>query len=120
MNDVVFIQGLKVQTVIGVYDWERAIKQLLMIDAKLTCDMTQAAQTDDVAYAIDYQAVCADIEQICHDTKAKLLEYLADQICDVLLQSYPCDSITLTIHKPNAITAADSVGVQITRQKPHA
>lgn len=115
MNDVVFIQGLSINTLIGVYDWERAIKQLLVIDAEMVCDMSRAIADDDVAHVINYKTVCEDIEEICHRAKAELLETLADKIATHILTKYPCRQITLTIHKPNAIKQAQSVGVKIVR-----
>ena len=117
MNDIVFIKSLEINTLIGVYDWERAIKQSLVIDCEMTCDMSMAGQSDDVAHAINYKTVCEDIERLCHEIKAKLLEKLAHEICTYLLANYPCQSVTLTIHKPNAIKQAGSVGVKITRHK---
>lgn len=117
MNDIVFIKNLHIDTLIGVYDWERAIKQKLVVSASIVCDMTQASQTDDVQHAINYKSVCEDIERLCHQLKAKLLESLAEQICQFILDTYPCYSITLTIDKPNAIKHAESVGVQITRRR---
>ena len=116
MSDIVFIQGLKIDTVIGVYAWERVIKQRLIIDAQMVCDMTRAIADDDVAYVIDYKAVCEDIEQLCHEVQAELLETLADKIAHHVLTNYPCCEITLTIHKPNAIKQADSVGIKIIRK----
>lgn len=117
MNDIVFIKGLKINTLIGVYDWERAIKQSLVIDCEMTCDTSQAGQSDEVAHAINYKTVCEDIERLCHEIKAKLLEKLAEEICTYLLANYPCQSVMLTIHKPNAIKQADSVGVKIIRHQ---
>lgn len=117
MNDMVFVKGLKIDTVIGVYDWERAIKQSLIIDAKIYCNIQDASKTDDVIHAVNYKTVCEDIEKICHEMKAKLLESLAENICQYILNHYPCDAIALTIHKPNAIRQAQSVGVSITRSK---
>ena len=117
MNDIVFIKSLEVNTLIGVYDWERAIKQSLVIDCEMTCDMSRAGQSDEVAHAINYKTVCEDIERLCHEIKAKLLEKLAHEICDYLLANYPCQSVTLTIHKPNAIKQANSVGVKIVRHQ---
>lgn len=117
MNDIVFIQGLKIDAIIGVYDWERAIGQLLVVDCEMVCDTTKASQTDDVAHAINYKSVCEDIERLCCDIKAKLLEKLAQEICAYLLENYPCQTITLSIHKPNAIQHADSVGVKIVRHQ---
>ncbi len=113
MTQLVLIEGLKINTVIGVYAWERAIKQLLVIDVKIYHDMSQSFVSDDVAHVINYKTVCEEIEQICHDTKAKLLEHLAYKIMTHLFNHYPCQKIELTIKKPNAITQADSVGVHI-------
>lgn len=117
MNDVVFIKGLSIDTVVGVYDWERVISQNLTIDAKISCDIAKAAASDDVAFAINYKTVCEDIERICHQMQAKLLESLAESICQYILSNYACSSITLSIHKPNAIKNATSVGVSITRSQ---
>ncbi|MDO4896957.1 MAG: dihydroneopterin aldolase [Moraxella sp.] len=117
MNDIVFIQGLKINTLIGVFDWERTIRQSLIIDCEMVCDIKQASQSDDVAYTINYKTVCEDIERLCHEIQAKLLEKLAEEICHYLLVNYPCQTITLTIHKPNAIKHADSVGIKIIRHK---
>lgn len=118
MSDIVFIKGLQINTLIGVYDWERAIKQSLVIDCEMACDMHMASQSDDVAHAINYKSVCEDIERLCHKIGAKLLEKLAEEICAYLLANYPCQTVTLTIHKPNAIKQADSVGVKIIRHQP--
>ncbi|VEG13639.1 dihydroneopterin aldolase [Moraxella cuniculi] len=117
MDDVVFIQGLQINTLIGVYPWERAIKQQLIIDAEMLCDMSLAAASDDVAHVINYKTVCEDIERLCHEIQAELLETLAERIAEHILRHYPCGQISLTIHKPNAITQAASVGVKIVRRQ---
>lgn len=107
------IESLKIHTIIGVFDWERVIKQALVFDVMMVCDMTKAFVSDNVSDVINYQAVCEDIERICHKTKAKLLEYLAYQVMGYLFEQYPCQKITLTLKKPHAIKQADAVGVCI-------
>ena len=114
-SDVVFVKGLKVEAVIGVYDWERAITQPLLIDIALETDMRKASASDNVEDALNYKAVCDDVSVWCKALKAKLLEHLAGQIADKLLASYPCHKVTLRVAKPTAIKQADAVGVQITR-----
>lgn len=113
MTHIVFIEGLTINTVIGVYSWERAIHQSLVIDVKLYGEMSKSFLSDDVNDAINYKSVCEDIERICHDTRAKLLESLADKIMAYLFCHYPCTKIELTIKKPNAIKQATSVGVML-------
>ena len=114
-SDVVFVKGLKVEAVIGVYAWERAITQPLLIDIALETDISRAAASDDVNDALNYKAVCDDVSEWCQAIKAQLLEHLAGQIADELLAKYNCHKITLSIAKPTAIKQADAVGVQITR-----
>ncbi|WP_201594469.1 dihydroneopterin aldolase [Psychrobacter vallis] len=114
-SDVVFIKGLKIEAVIGVYEWERAITQPLLIDIALETDIGQAAISDNVDDALNYKAVCDDVSEWCQAIKAKLLEHLAGQIADKLLEKYATHKVTLSIAKPTAIKQADAVGVQITR-----
>ena len=114
-SDVVFVKGLKVEAVIGVYEWERAITQPLLIDIAMETDISRAAVSDDVSDALNYKEVCDDVSAWCQAIKAKLLEHLAGQIADKLLEKYSCHKITLSIAKPTAIEQADAVGVQITR-----
>ena len=117
-SDVVFVKGLKVEAVIGVFDWERAITQPLLIDIALETDISRAAVSDDVSDALSYKEVCDDVREWCIEIKAKLLEHLAGQISDKLFAKYDCQKITLSIAKPTAIAQADAVGVQITRYAP--
>ena len=114
-SDVVFVKGLKVEAIIGVYEWERAITQPLLIDIAMETDISRAAVSDDVSDALNYKEVCDDVSAWCQAIKAKLLEHLAGQIADKLLEKYSCHKITLSIAKPTAIEQADAVGVQITR-----
>jgi len=117
-SDVVFIKGLKVEAVIGVFDWERAITQPLLIDIALEMDISAAAISDDVSDALSYKEVCDDVSKWCKEIQAKLLEHLAGQISDKIFAKYACQKITLSVAKPTAITKADAVGVQITRYAP--
>lgn len=114
-SDVVFVKGLKVEAVIGVYAWERAITQPLLIDIALETDISRAAASDDVNDALNYKAVCDDVSSLCQEVQAQLLEHLAEKVATMLLTDYACHKVTLSIAKPTAITQADGVGVQITR-----
>lgn len=117
-SDVVFVKGLKVEAVIGVFDWERAITQPLLIDIALETDISRASVSDDMSDALSYKDVCDDVSEWCKQIQAKLLEHLAGQISDKLFAKYDCRKITLSIAKPTAIAQADAVGVQITRYVP--
>ena len=114
-SDVVFVKSLKIEAVIGVYAWERAITQPLLIDIALETDVSRAAGSDNVNDALNYKAVCDDVSAWCKAIQAQLLEHLAGQIADKLLAKYATHKVTLSIAKPTAIKQADAVGVQITR-----
>ncbi len=113
--DIVFVKGLTVEAVIGVFDWERAITQPILIDIALETDISQAALSDDVKNALSYKEVCDDVSMWCKDIKAKLLEHLAEQLADKLFAKYNCQKVTLSVAKPTAIKEANAVGIQITR-----
>lgn len=115
--DVVFVKGLKVEAVIGVYQWERTITQPILLDIALETDISQAAKSDEVKDALNYKAVCDDVIVWCQSIQAQLVEHLAVQLADRLLAKYPCQQVTLSVAKPTAIKEADAVGVQITRCK---
>ncbi|PNK59533.1 dihydroneopterin aldolase [Psychrobacter sp. FDAARGOS_221] len=113
--DKVIIKGLKVQAVIGVFDWERAIEQPLVIDVTMTTDITKAGKSDDIADAINYKEVCDDITLWCQQQQAKLIERLAEYIAQGILDKYQTSEVEVTVAKPTAIAEADAVAVQIVR-----
>ncbi len=113
--DVVFVKGLKVEAVIGVYEWERAITQPILIDIALETDISKAIVSDEVADALNYKEVCDDVSVWCKELKAKLLEHLVGQLAEKLLAKYSCQKVTLSVAKPTAIKEAEAVGVKITR-----
>lgn len=115
--DSVIINGLKVNTIIGVYDWERVIYQPIIIDVQIDCHINKALFEDDLVHTLNYKQICEDIESICYKTQAKLLEYLAGRIFDHLFNYYPCSQIKLSLKKPNAIFNATDVGVTLVRKR---
>lgn len=116
-QDCVFIRGLKVDAIIGVYEWEQAITQPLIYDIQIYTSHMTAAQTDDIHDAINYKTVCERIAQLSKTSKIALLERLAQLVADMILQEFSAESVVVTIHKPTAIKNAQSVGVQIYRSK---
>ena len=113
--DTVFIKGLKAASVIGCYDWERDIRQTLIIDLELTADFTRAAQTDALEDALDYAAISQRIIAVCDESRFQLLETLADHLAQLLLAEFGIAGLKMTITKPGAVSEADGVGVVIYR-----
>lgn len=116
--DKVIIEGLRVDAVIGVFDWERQILQPVLVDLELGCDIRQAAQTDHLEHAVNYKAVCEQVGQLIIDTKAQLLERLAETIAAHILAEYPAvQQVKLTVRKPTAIANTSAVGIRIERYR---
>lgn len=116
--DKVIIEGLQVDAVIGVFDWERQILQPLIVDLELGCDICRAAQTDNIEDAVNYKAVCDLVSDLIIDTKAQLIERLAVLICNKILAEYPAvQQIKVTVRKPTAITNTTAVGICIERNR---
>lgn len=113
--DKVFIKGLSIQTTIGFFAWEKEIKQTLVIDLVMAWNIQPAAQHDDLSKTLDYAQISVDIEQFANQNSVDLLETLAERLADYLMASYQIPWLKLTIHKPNAVHNAASVGVEIER-----
>jgi len=115
--DTVLIESYEVEASIGVFDWEKEIKQRLLFDLKLFGDFSKACQTDDINDAVNYAAVCSEIDSIIEYQHYELLEFLAEKISQHLLNEFSLDHLELTIRKPGAVPRAANVGVHIKRGK---
>lgn len=113
--DTIFISGLKVDAVIGVFDWEKEIKQPLLFDLEMAWDIKPAALTDDLEKTLDYAQVSVDIEQFTLQKPVDLLETLAENLASFLMAKHGIPWLSMTIHKPDAVENANSVGVKIVR-----
>lgn len=114
-SDTVFIRGLKAEGVIGVFDWEREIRQTLLIDVTMATDIRKAASTDDLQHTLDYKAICEAIRAWVADEQFQLIETLAETIAARLRKEFSIRWLRLTIHKPTAIAEAMDVGITIER-----
>lgn len=117
MQDTIFIDNIPTQAVIGIHDFEKAASQKLIISVELGTDIRQAAETDDVQYALDYDAVSRFIDDYVQASNYELLEALAENLCTALFAEFNMQSIGLSIQKPGAITYTRCVGVKIYRQR---
>lgn len=115
MADTVFIEGLVVETVVGVYDWERDVTQTLVVDVDMAWDNRKPGGSDNVADALDYAAASACIETCLKKLQPKLLEHGAEVVAEALQKQFGIGWLRLTLRKPGAVPAARSVGVCIER-----
>ncbi len=113
--DIVFLRQLQIDTVIGIHDWEREIRQPLVLDLEMAADIRLAAQTDSITDALDYQAVAERLTDFVRSSSFQLLETLAEACAQLVLQEFGVRWLRLTVNKPDAIDNAQSVGVIIER-----
>lgn len=114
--DKITIQGLQIQSLIGVYDWEREAKQALRLDLVLELDLHRAATTDNVEDTVDYAKVAEALTDIADNSQFQLLEALAGAMVDFLLNTYPALRASIKLTKPDILPNAQSVAVEITRE----
>ena len=113
--DKVFIKDLEVEAVIGVYDWEREVRQLILINLEMNFNTKKAGRSDRIDDALNYKNISKCIIELTESSKSKLIESLAQKIAKTVLSEFPVSSVIVTVEKPGALRGSKSVGVTIKR-----
>lgn len=113
--DIVFINDLRIETIIGIYDWEREVKQTVSVDLEMAHDIRQAASTDDIQYALNYKAVGKRIIQFVESSEFLLVETMAEQIAAIVREEFGVPWLRLRLSKPGALRGSKDVGILIER-----
>lgn len=113
--DIVFIHDLRIETVIGIYAWERKIKQTISLDIEMATDIKKAAKSDDIEDTLSYKTVAKRLIEFVEQSEYELVEALAEKICSIILEEFEVPWVQLTLHKPGAVRGSKSVGVRIER-----
>jgi dihydroneopterin aldolase len=113
--DTVFIEDLRIETVIGIYDWEREIRQTVALDVEMAFDNRVPAARDDIALTLDYKAVSKRLISFVEEASFGLVETLAEQCVAIIRDEFGVAWVRLKLSKPGAVTGARNVGVQIER-----
>jgi len=113
--DIIFLRGLRVDTVIGIYDWERRIKQTVVLDLEMAADVHKAAATDEIENTLDYKAVAKRVESFIKESEFQLVETMAERCAQIVRDEFNVPWIRLTLNKIGAVGSADDVGVIIER-----
>jgi dihydroneopterin aldolase len=117
-GDRVFIEGLEVEALIGIYDWERRIRQPLVFDLEMAFDNRVPAASDAIVDTLDYKAVSKRIVALVGESSHGLVETLAEQVAAMVLAEFPVHALRLKLSKPGAVRGARAVGVLIERTRP--
>lgn len=113
--DIVFLRDLRIETVIGIYDWEREIKQTVILDLEMATDVRKAAATEHIEDALNYKAVAKRLIQFVGESNCQLVETLAERCAEIILNEFNVPWLRLSVNKIGAVTGARDVGVLIER-----
>ncbi|TZF91441.1 dihydroneopterin aldolase [Cognatilysobacter lacus] len=115
--DHVFIEGLEIEALIGIYDWERRVRQPLLFDIEMAFDNRAPAASDNIAHTLDYKAVSNRVRDYVSASGFGLVETLAERVAELVLAEFPVQSVRLKLSKPGAVRGARAVGVMIERSR---
>jgi dihydroneopterin aldolase len=113
--DKIFLDELKVDTIIGIWEWERRIRQTVVIDLEMSADIARAAATDDVADTLNYKSVAKRIQSFVAESSFQLVETLAERIAAIIREEFDVAWVKVRVNKPGAIRGSKAVGVSIER-----
>jgi len=113
--DIIFIRELRVDAVIGIYDWERAIRQTLSLDLEMATDIAAAAATDRIDNALNYKAVAKRVIAFVETSDFQLVETLAERVAELIRSEFAVPWLRVTLNKGGAVRGARGVGVVIER-----
>ena len=113
--DHIFITALTAEAVIGIYDWEREVKQRLEIDLEMSMDLRAAARSDAIEDTLNYKSVAKRVLAFVEGSSFRLVEGLAGEIARIVLEEFKVERVKVTVHKPGAIRHSRDVGVVVER-----
>ena len=113
--DIIYLNDLRIETVIGIYDWERKTKQTVILDIEMGTDIAKAASTDDIEDTINYKAVAKRLFAFVGESEFELVEKLAESITDILLNEFNVPWCRLRLNKQGALRGVRDVGIIIER-----
>lgn len=113
--DIIYLHDLRIDTVIGVFDWERRIRQTVILDLDMAADIHQAAASDDLADTLNYKAVAKRLIEFVGRSEFQLVETLAEKVAELVLEEFAVSWLRLRVNKQGAVRGARDVGVIIER-----
>lgn len=115
--DTIFLREMRIDTIVGIWDWERKIRQTVSIDLEMGADIREAAEYDDIEHTLNYKAVAKRVQSFVGDSEFKLVETMAERIAELILKEFDPPWVHVSVNKPGAIRGARDVGVSIYRSK---
>jgi dihydroneopterin aldolase len=113
--DTIFIHGLKTETIVGIFDWERQVKQTVLLDVEFSADIRRAALSDSIDDTLNYKGVAKRVLAFVEASSFHLVETLAEHIAMLILEEFAVASVRISLSKPGAIRGSKDVGVKLER-----
>jgi dihydroneopterin aldolase len=113
--DIIFLHDLRIDAVIGIWEWERKIRQTVSIDLEMSADIRKAAATDSVDDTLNYKLVAKRLQEFVGESGFQLVETLAERVAEIILNEFDVGWVRVRVNKPGAIRGARDVGVIIER-----
>jgi dihydroneopterin aldolase len=113
--DIIYLTDLKIETVIGIFDWERRIKQTVSLDLEMGADIRKAASSDSIEDTLDYKSVAKRLISFVESSDFQLVETLAERVAEIVLNEFNVPWVRLRVNKKGAVRHAQDVGVIIER-----
>jgi 7,8-dihydroneopterin aldolase/epimerase/oxygenase len=114
--DKIFIHALKTEAIVGIFDWERQVKQTVVIDIECSADIRKAALSDSIDDTLNYKGVAKRILAFVEESSFHLVETLAEHIAMLILEEFGVAWVRIALSKPGAIRSSRDVGVTLERQ----
>src|SRR5208282_1864193 len=115
--DKIFIHALKTETIIGIFDWERQVKQTVLIDIELSADIRKAALTDSIEHTLNYKRVAKRVLAFVERSQFHLVETLAEHVAMLILEEFGVGWVRIALSKPGAVRNSRDVGVTLERDR---
>jgi len=113
--DIIYLSDLRIETIIGIYDWERRVRQVVSLDLEMATDIARAAASDDIEDTLNYKAVAKRLISFVGESEFQLVETLAERITGIILDEFNVPWVRLRLNKQGAVRGARDVGVIIER-----
>jgi len=113
--DIIFLRNLRIETIIGIFDWERKIKQTVFFDIEMATDIKKAAASDHIDDTLDYKSLSKAVIDFVENSDFQLVETLAEKVAELIINDFGVPWLKLTLNKKGALRHADDVGIIIER-----
>jgi len=115
--DIIYLKDLRIDTIIGIYNWERCTRQTVILDVEMGTDIRKAAESDNIEHTLDYKAVAKRLISFVGESEFELVETLAERVAEIILNEFMVSWVRLSINKQGAVRGVRDVGVIIERGK---